>query len=55
LKTIHENIPDVVMLDKTTKEAYLTDVLIPNGHNLYCTITKKLQKYADLKEELRRI
>jgi hypothetical protein len=36
------------MLNKTTKEAYL----IYSSHNLYSTITEKLQKYTDLKEEL---
>jgi hypothetical protein len=40
------------MLDKTIKEAYLIDAAIPNSHNLYSTITEKLQKYAELKEEL---
>jgi hypothetical protein len=28
---------------------------IPSSHNLHSTITKKLQKYADLKEQLLRI
>jgi len=31
------------------------DVAIPNSHNLHCTVTEKLQKYADLKEELIRM
>ena len=39
------------MLDKTTKEPYL----IANSHNLYSTITEKLQKCIGLKEELTRI
>jgi len=39
------------MCEKTTKEAYLIDAEIPNSHNLHSTITKKLQKYTDLKEE----
>ena len=43
------------MLDQTIKEAYLTDVAIPNGHSLYSTVTEKLQKYADLKEWLTRM
>ena len=42
-----------VTLDKTIK--YLTYVAIPNSHNLHSTITEKLQKYTDLKEELIRI
>jgi hypothetical protein len=50
-----DNRPDIVMLCMTMKAAYLIDVSIPNGHNLYSTVTKKLQKYTDLKEELTRI
>jgi hypothetical protein len=36
----------IVTLYKTIKEAYLIDVAISNSHNLYCTITKRLQKYT---------
>jgi len=43
------------MCEKTTKEAYLVDAVIHNSHNLHSTITQKLQKYTDLKEELIRI
>jgi hypothetical protein len=43
------------MLDKTTKEAYLIAVTMPNSHNLFSTITEKLQKCVGLKEELTRI
>jgi hypothetical protein len=42
------------MLDRTIIEEYLIDVVIPNNH-FYNTITEKLQKYTDLKEELTRI
>jgi hypothetical protein len=31
---------------------YIRDIAIPNSHNLYSTITKKLQKYTDLKKGL---
>jgi hypothetical protein len=40
-----------VILDKTIKEAYSTDVAILNSHNLHSTITEKLQKYRDMNEE----
>jgi hypothetical protein len=43
------------MLEKTTKEAYSIDVAIPNSHRLQRTFTVKLQKYADLQEEITRI
>jgi hypothetical protein len=49
-RTNHNN-----RLDKTIKEAYLIVVAIPNSHSLHSTITEKLQKYTDLKEELIRI
>jgi hypothetical protein len=43
------------MIDKTIKEAYLIAAAIPDGHNLCSTIAEKLQKYADLKEQLTRL
>jgi hypothetical protein len=54
-RTTHNNRPDIIILDKTIKEAYLIVVAIPNSHSLHSTITEKLQKYTDLKEELIRI
>ena len=44
-----------VIRDKIFKTAYLMDVEILNSHNLHSTITKKLQRYKDLKKELIRI
>jgi hypothetical protein len=41
----------MVVLEKTIKETYLTDVSIPNNHNLHITIIEKLQKYTNLKEQ----
>ena len=37
------------------KEEYSIDVAIPNSHYLHSTITEKLQKYTDLKDELIRM
>jgi hypothetical protein len=42
----------MISLDKTSKAAHSTDVAIHNSHVLHSTITEKLQKYTDLKEEL---
>jgi hypothetical protein len=39
------------VLDMTIQEASLTFVAIPNSHNLYNTITEKVQKYTDLYNE----
>jgi len=43
------------MLHKTTTEAHSMSAAIPNSHILHSTITQRLQKYTDLKEELIRI
>jgi hypothetical protein len=40
----HNNRPDVIILHKTIKVAYLRDAAFPNSHNLHITITEKLQK-----------
>jgi hypothetical protein len=42
------------MLDKRIKAAHSVDVAIANSHRLHSTITEKLQKYTDFKEEPRR-
>jgi hypothetical protein len=39
----------------TIKETYFTDVANPSSHNLHSTMIEKLQKYADLKEQLTRM
>ena len=41
-QTIHNNRPDIVILDKTTNKAYPIEVAIPNCHNLHSAITEKL-------------
>jgi len=43
------------MFDKTIKQAYLLDAATPNSHILHSTLTEKLHKSTDLKEELIRI
>jgi hypothetical protein len=45
--TIHNNCLDIILPDKTVKEAHLSDVEISNS-----TITEQLNKYTDLKDEL---
>jgi hypothetical protein len=50
--TIHNNQPDIVLLDETIKETYLIAGAIPDSHNLHNTITERLHKYT---EELIRI
>jgi hypothetical protein len=54
-QTISNNRPDVVIFDRTAKEAYLTDVATPNSHSLRTIISGKIQKGVGLKEELIRM
>ena len=54
-KTIHCNRPDITLLDKTNKTAYLIDIAVPNTHNIQKTISEKIHKYSELKEEVLRI
>ena len=43
------------ILDETIKATHSVDAAIPNSHNLHSTITWRLQKNTDLKEDLMRI
>jgi len=54
-RTSHNSRPDRVVLDKTIKEWYPVGAAIPDSLNFHSTITEKLQKYRDLKEELIRM
>lgn len=54
-KTIHCNRPDITLVDKLNKITYLIDIAIPNTHNINKTITEKICKYTELKEEVLRI
>ncbi|XP_064292512.1 uncharacterized protein LOC135310067 [Plodia interpunctella] len=54
-RTIHYNRPDIVLQDKLNKTTYLIDIAVPNTHNLTKTITEKIHKYTDLKDEIYRI
>lgn len=50
-RIIHNNRPDVVIFDKTIKETYLIDTTVLNSHNLHSTVTEKLQKHTEVKQE----
>lgn len=54
-KTIHYNRPDITVQDKVNKITYLIDIAVPNTHNIQKTITEKISKYAELKDEVSRI
>ena len=53
-RTVHNNKPDIIILHTSTKAASSIDVAIPQSQ-LHSSITEKLHKYADLKEELIRM
>ncbi|KAJ0173906.1 hypothetical protein K1T71_010052 [Dendrolimus kikuchii] len=54
-RTIHYNRPDITLINKTTKTGYLIDIAIPNTHNIQTTISEKLTKYTELKDEITRL
>ncbi|KAL0882135.1 hypothetical protein ABMA27_000695 [Loxostege sticticalis] len=53
--TVHNNRPDITLIDKQNKLVYMIDVAVPNTHNLHKTITEKIHKYTELKEEIVKI
>jgi len=52
-KIIHSNQPDILLGDKTNKEAALINKGIPLTYNLQDTITEKQRKYQELAFEIR--
>ncbi|KAL0822073.1 hypothetical protein ABMA28_005438 [Loxostege sticticalis] len=54
-RTVHNNRPDITLIDKQNKQVYIIDVAVPNTHNLHKTITEKIHKYTELKEEIVKI
>jgi len=51
-KTITFNRPDVIFMNKKTKNTFLIDVAVPNTHNLDKIITDKKSKYQELANEI---
>jgi hypothetical protein len=39
-KTVPSNQPDVTLMNKTTKNTFLTDIGVPNTHNLAKILTE---------------
>ncbi|XP_028158192.1 uncharacterized protein LOC114351251 [Ostrinia furnacalis] len=54
-RTTHYNRPDITLQDKNNRTATIIDIAIPNTHNLQNSISEKLSKYTDLKDEIRRM
>ena len=47
--------PDIVVVDKTRKEATIIDISIPADRNIMDKEKEKIMKYQDLKTEIKRI
>jgi hypothetical protein len=51
-KTIPFNRPDIIFVNKKTKNTFLIDLAVPNTHNLAKTVTDKRNKYQELANEI---
>jgi len=51
-KTITFNRPDIIFMNKKTKNTFLIDIAVPNTQNLTKTITDKQNKYQELANEI---
>jgi hypothetical protein len=46
---IQHNRPDIIILNKQQKQAYLFDIAVPNSHNITQTYNTKINKYLTLR------
>jgi hypothetical protein len=51
-KTIAFNRPDIIFMNKKTKNTFLIDIAVPNTHYLAKTITEKQNKYQEPANEI---
>jgi hypothetical protein len=52
---IQHNRPDIIILNKQQKQAYLLDVAVPNSHNITQTYNTKINKYLKLSVAMRNL
>ncbi|XP_072153703.1 uncharacterized protein [Bemisia tabaci] len=54
-KTAPHNIfwPDIILVNKSQRTAYLMDIAIPNNHNLQKTQQEKIERYVELGNEIK--
>jgi hypothetical protein len=52
---IKHNRPDIIILNKPQKQAYLLDIAVPNSHNITQTYNTKINKYLELSVAMRNI
>jgi hypothetical protein len=48
------NRPDIIILNKQQKQAYLLDIAAPNSHNITQTYNTKINKYLELSVAMRK-
>jgi hypothetical protein len=52
---IQHNRPDIIILNKQQKQAYLLDIAVPNSHNITQTYNTKINKYLKLSVAMRNL
>ncbi|XP_030761089.1 uncharacterized protein LOC115886156 [Sitophilus oryzae] len=52
-KTIPHNKPDITVIDKQHNNAFVIDISIPNNHNMDRKHREKVEKYTELKREIK--
>jgi hypothetical protein len=52
---ILQNTPDIIILNKQQKQAYLLDIAVPNSHNITQTYNRKINKYLELSVVMRNL
>jgi hypothetical protein len=52
---IQHNRPDIIILNKQQKQAYLLDIAVPNSHNITQTYNTKINKYLELSIAMRNV
>jgi hypothetical protein len=52
---IQHNRPDIIILNKQQKQAYLLDIAVPNSHNTTQTYNTKINKYLELSVAMRNL
>jgi hypothetical protein len=52
---IKHNRPEIIILNKQQKQAYLLDIAVPNSHNITQTYNTKISKYLELSVTMRNL
>jgi hypothetical protein len=52
---IQHNRPDIIILNKQQKQAYLLDIAVRNSHNITQTYNTKINKYLELSVAMRNL